>query len=109
MEVSLSKRLLLQWMEEGVAGCVDDVRAVLNAVQGNGTYFCTHNLIISYCHVRLLVVGRWPSVLGITNAGIIRICIVCQELGMGEYSHWRDTVWNIAVKTYGSDAIQSTK
>ena len=77
-------------------------RAVLNAVQGNGIYWC----IYFVCLLLLLaLLGLWTSNVGITNEDIIRIYFACEEL----YLDPAQSIWNIGVRTYGADNVRGTK
>ena len=105
MENNLEQLILAQWHEAGVPGGLNDVRAVMNVVQGNGKSIFAFIILSLLINKIILVAGPWPNALGITNKGIIQIFLACNELSL----NFGDTVWNIAVQTYGRHAIISTK
>ena len=110
-DLKIEDVLALKWKEANLPCEVEDVGVVLNCVRSTCTYVvvlhtnpCTRCCYIICVKLIFMREGSWPRSF-ITNADVLRIGLACKIL----YLDWKESVWNIAVRTYGRERIDRYK
>lgn len=96
-----------KWRKYDVAGTLQDIRDVKNALSGNGRLIIILYLLIMALlttdHARIYA-GDWPKSI-ISNRDIIRLQLACKVMQLEA----RESIFNTAINAFGEEGVNTNR